>query len=74
MIVRLLIGFIRLYQLVISPHMKCCLFVESCSSFGIKVLKRYGAVKGVYFIILRLVACQSWVDVPWRDRIICSNC
>lgn len=63
---------IRLYQHVISPHMNCCLFAESCSHFGIAVLKKYGTIKGCYLIMLRLLACQSWIKVPWYDGIVCS--
>lgn len=74
MIARLLIGYIRLYQRIISPHMNCCLFVESCSHFGIAVLKKYGAIRGCYYIVLRLLACQSFVTVPWFDDVIDSDC
>lgn len=68
-----LIWLIRVYQRVISPHMNCCVFVESCSHFGIAVLKRYGVIKGCYLITLRLLACQSFVKVPWFHRIVCSD-
>lgn len=73
MIARLLIGLILLYQRVISPYMNCCLFAESCSHFGIAVLKKYGVVKGCYLIMLRLLACQSWIKMPWYDDVVCSH-
>lgn len=73
MIARLLIGVIILYQRTISPYMNCCLFFETCSHFGIQVLKKYGAIYGSYFIILRLLACQSWIKVPWFDDVASSD-
>lgn len=73
MVARFLIRLILLYQRIISPHMNCCVFVESCSSFGIAVLKERGAIRGCYWIILRLLACQSWLKMPWYDAVVCSH-
>ena len=70
---RLLILLILLYQRVISPHMNGCLFTESCSHFGIAVLKKYGTIRGCYLIMLRLLACQPWITVPWNNHIVCSD-
>jgi|GEM_PF-6240328 len=74
MITRFLILIIVWYQRLVSPYMNCCVFVESCSHFGIAVLKKHGAIKGCYLISLRLLACQSWIVVPWRDHVVCSEC
>lgn len=62
---------IRLYQYV-SPYLgirDCCMFKQSCSSFAIRAIERYGPLGGVLYIALRLLACQNLIRVPWRRKV-----
>ena len=50
---RILIGIVRLYQLLISPILppNSCRFYPSCSQYAIEALKEYGAVKGSWLAL-----------------------
>jgi uncharacterized protein len=68
-----LIGFVRGWQLVVSPwYGQTCRFYPSCSSYGIEALRRHGALRGLGLTAWRLLRCNPWnpggVDpVPLRD-------
>ncbi|TAH40467.1 MAG: membrane protein insertion efficiency factor YidD [Bacteroidetes bacterium] len=60
-LVRILIGIIRLYQGAISPFFRAsCRFTPSCSQYGIEAIKKYGPLKGTYLTIKRLSRCHPW--------------
>ena len=47
---------IRFYQLCISPmHLPCCRFYPTCSAYAIEALQKYGALKGSYLAIRRIL-------------------
>ena len=37
-----------------------CRFTPSCSQFAIEALTKYGAVKGGWMAVKRLMRCQPW--------------
>ena len=50
---------VRLYQLTLSPWVgRSCRFVPTCSNYAIEALEKYGAVKGTYLTIYRLLRCH----------------
>jgi len=56
-----LMGFIRLYQLVISPFLpQCCRFHPSCSEYARLALGKYGIVKGGILSLLRILKCHPF--------------
>ena len=56
-----MIGIVRGYQLVISPHLgSSCRFSPTCSEYSILAFKKYGAVKGLVLTIHRVVRCNPW--------------
>ncbi len=56
-----LIGFIRLWRLIISPlYGDVCKFYPTCSSYGLTAVETHGAVKGSWLIVRRLVRCHPW--------------
>ena len=58
---RLLIGLVRGYQLVISPHTgPSCRYTPTCSEYAILALRKYGAVRGGILTVWRLLRCQPW--------------
>ncbi|USO02512.1 MAG: membrane protein insertion efficiency factor YidD [Alphaproteobacteria bacterium] len=64
---KFLISLIRGYQWA-APYVgidNCCLFELSCSRYAIAALEQKGCIKGMGLIILRLLACQTFVKVPW---------
>jgi len=59
----ILIGLVRLYQLVISPHLgSSCRFTPTCSQYAIQALNKYGAIKGFILAGHRIVRCNPWGD------------
>ncbi len=57
----LLRGFVRLYQLAVSPFLgPSCRFVPTCSHYAREALLRHGAVKGSWLALRRIVRCHPW--------------
>ena len=57
----ILIGLVRLYQLIISPHLgSSCRFTPTCSQYAIQALQKYGALKGFILATHRIVRCNPW--------------
>ena len=58
---KILIAMIRLYQVAISPLSPGkCRFIPTCSSYSIEAIKRYGAVKGLFLSIKRILKCHPF--------------
>lgn len=54
----ILIGLIRVYQLLpFSSHNKCK-FIPTCSNYGIEAINKYGSIKGSYLTIKRIIRCN----------------
>lgn len=57
----LFLAIIRLYQKFISPIKPAtCRFYPTCSQYGKESITRFGAVKGGYLTIKRIVKCQPF--------------
>ncbi len=57
----LIIRFIRLYQLSISPLSSgTCRFHPTCSQFAIDAFSRFGLLKGGWLSLKRLGRCHPW--------------
>ncbi len=58
---KFLAGLIRLYQLTLSPLLGAnCRFEPSCSEYGLQAVKKYGALKGSYLALKRILRCHPW--------------
>lgn len=58
---RILIGLIRLYQILISPLLGShCRFYPSCSHYAAEAIERHGIARGVYLAVRRLARCHPW--------------
>jgi putative membrane protein insertion efficiency factor len=58
---QLLILLVRGYQLFISPVLPpSCRFSPSCSQYTLEALRRYGALKGCWLGLRRLVRCHPF--------------
>jgi len=57
----LLIGLVRAYQLLLSPHMgNTCRFHPTCSEYAIQAFRQYGVVRGLILTVYRLGRCHPW--------------
>ncbi|MBO7083818.1 MAG: membrane protein insertion efficiency factor YidD [Bacteroidales bacterium] len=58
---KLFIGLIRLYQITLSPWLGgACRYTPTCSNYGIEALQKYGAFKGGWLTIKRVLSCNPW--------------
>jgi uncharacterized protein len=58
---RILIGAIRFYRKGISPlKPPVCRFHPTCSAYGLEAIERYGAGRGTWLLVRRIVRCQPF--------------
>lgn len=58
---RLLLGAIRGYRRYISPHRApCCRFIPTCSAYALEAVEKYGAVKGGFLALRRVLRCHPF--------------
>ncbi|GLI84727.1 putative membrane protein insertion efficiency factor [Rossellomorea marisflavi] len=61
MMKRLLLILFKIYQKVISPlKPPTCRFYPTCSHYGITAVSRFGALKGGYLTVRRIVKCHPF--------------
>lgn len=69
-----LIGFVRGYQLVISPMTgPTCRFYPTCSEYAIRSVRRHGIFRGGGYAVWRVLRCNPWNyggvdDVPGEEH------
>jgi len=52
---------IRAYQMIISPLFPAvCRFQPSCSEYALEAVQKYGALKGSYKAVRRLLRCHPF--------------
>ena len=57
----LMILLIRVYQYTLSPFIgRNCRYTPTCSNYGIEAIKKYGAVKGGYLALRRILRCHPF--------------
>ncbi len=55
------LALIRFYQYAISPLLKpSCRFTPSCSQYGLDAVNKYGAFKGSWMTLKRIMRCHPW--------------
>lgn len=69
MMKKLILKSIKFYQIFISPAFgKICRFYPSCSQYSYIAIKKYGAVKGLWKGMKRILKCHPWnpggIDQP----------
>jgi putative membrane protein insertion efficiency factor len=59
---RLLVSFIRLYQLLVSPFLpfNSCRFYPSCSQYAEEAIMKHGMLKGGWYAIKRISKCHPF--------------
>jgi len=57
----LLIGLLRLYRFFISPlYGQVCRYHPSCSAYALEAVTEYGAIRGSWLAVRRLLRCHPW--------------
>ncbi len=58
---RVLIALIRFYRKHISSKTApCCRFTPTCSQYAITAIERFGAIRGTFMAIWRILRCGPW--------------
>ena len=56
---RTLIFLVRVYKRFISPVLPpSCIYTPTCSEYAIEALRRYGALRGGWLALARIVRCN----------------
>ena len=56
----ILIGLIRVYQLLPLHTHSMCKFMPTCSNYSIEAIKNYGSIKGSILTIKRIIRCNPF--------------
>ena len=56
----ILIGIIKVYQMIPGPWHNMCRHIPSCSNYGIEAIKIHGAFYGSYLTIKRILRCNPF--------------
>ncbi|MDH3495302.1 MAG: membrane protein insertion efficiency factor YidD [Gemmatimonadota bacterium] len=57
---RLVAGLIRVYQVAASPFPSPCRFTPTCSSYALDAVRRYGAARGTWLGVRRVLRCHPF--------------
>jgi len=62
MIKKVFIKMLKLYRKYISPMKRypTCIYTPTCSVYAIQAIEKYGALKGTYLVIRRVLRCHPF--------------
>ncbi|NLO99061.1 MAG: membrane protein insertion efficiency factor YidD [Clostridiaceae bacterium] len=62
MLKKIVIAVIKLYRRYLSPLKRkpACRFYPTCSQYALEAVTKYGAIKGTYLAILRILKCHPF--------------
>lgn len=59
----ILLFLIRCYRRFISPLFPpCCRFYPTCSTYAMQAIEKYGAAKGGWLALKRIIRCHPFND------------
>ncbi len=67
---RVFLALIRLYQKYISPGLPArCRFRPTCSAYAFEAISKYGAIKGGYLALRRILRCHPFYKGSFYDPV-----
>jgi len=67
---RVFLSFIRFYRRCISPYTPaCCRFTPTCSAYAQEAITKYGALKGGWLSLRRLLKCHPFYKGDHYDPV-----
>ena len=65
-----LLFLLRFYRKYISPlHPPCCRFTPTCSTYAVQAIEKYGAIKGGYLALQRVLRCHPFYKGDLNDPV-----
>jgi len=65
-----MLACIRFYQRHISPlRTPCCRFTPTCSAYAVQAITKYGALKGGWLALCRLLRCNPFYKGDYYDPV-----
>lgn len=68
----ILIGLIKVYQIIPGPWHNMCKHIPTCSNYAIEAITEYGSLKGTILSIKRILRCNPFSDGGY-DPVIKEN-
>ena len=67
---QVLLALIKFYRKAISPHFPAkCRFRPTCSEYGLEAVEKYGAAKGGWLTLKRLLRCNPFYKGDMFDPV-----
>lgn len=67
---RLLLALVRFYRRAISPYRDpCCRFIPTCSQYALEAIEKYGAWKGGWLAVRRILRCHPFYKGDLYDPV-----
>ena len=67
---KIFLALIRFYQRSISPlRPPCCRFRPTCSQYAYEAITKYGALKGGWLALRRLLRCNPFYKGSFYDPV-----
>ena len=67
---KLLLKMIRFYRRHISPYKPaCCRFSPTCSTYAMEAIEKYGAIKGGFLALKRILRCNPFYKGDFYDPV-----
>lgn len=67
---RLLLALVRFYRRAISPYRDpCCRFIPTCSQYALEAIEKYGAWKGGWLALRRILRCHPFYRGDLYDPV-----
>jgi putative membrane protein insertion efficiency factor len=64
------LSLIRFYQRYVSPSFPArCRFSPTCSAYAFEAIQKYGAWKGGFLALKRLLRCHPFYKGDWYDPV-----
>ena len=66
----LFLALIRFYQRAVSPWFPArCRFRPTCSAYALEAIQKYGAMKGGWLALKRILRCHPFYKGDWYDPV-----